>query len=196
MKMKKSVIIMLALMMILGTLTVQAEQLGETEIVVTSDPIQLKVTVPIKMPVHLNTDGTVTTADNLYIQNLSAAGGVVVKDIQLTTRNGWELKDFDYADYKNLPVNSKIYGFQIFNDNAEELTGKIGLTSTEWGVIPSAGLKTVNDVLGNITYEDNKEATENRLNLVYDAKAGAQSAVVAETAVGGIVFTIDFNYVE
>lgn len=172
------------------------QEAGSTDIVVTSDPIQLKVTLPIRLTVHLEETGEVITSEEYYIQNLSAAGGIEVVDIQLKTKNSWVLEDFTYEEYKNLPVNSKIYGFQIFSDNADPETGSIPLNSPEWTVIPSAGMVAEDDGLGNITYRDNVESMINRLYLRYDAKLGAQSQAVPETAIGGIIFTVDFDYAE
>lgn len=172
------------------------QEVGSTDIVVTSDPIQLKVTLPIRLTVHLEETGEVITSEEFYIQNLSAAGGIKVVNLQLNTKNSWSLEDFEYTEYKNLPVNSKIYGFQIFSDNADPETGNIPLNSPEWVVIPSAGMVAEDDGLGNITYRDNVESMINRLYLRYDAKFGAQSQAIPETAIGGIIFTVDFDYAE
>lgn len=196
MKGRKSIaIIVLLIVLVSNIFYAYAEETGETEIIFTSEPLQIKFTAPLRLPVHLNSDGTIETANDCYLQNLSASGGIKVVEVKITEKNGWSLEEFYGFDYINLPVNSKKYGFKIFDDIAEKNTGIISADSAEWVVIPSSGLIEVEED-GVIRYEDNVGAMENRLYLTYDARAGAQASEVAEIAVGGVEFTVDFDYAE
>lgn len=69
------------------------------------------VTVPSVLPITVNSEGTITTADDVKIVN-NSAGKVAVKNIVINGTNGWKLDDI-FQDFKNKPVNDKTFGFSI-----------------------------------------------------------------------------------
>ncbi|HJF51519.1 MAG TPA: hypothetical protein K8V27_01185, partial [Butyricicoccus pullicaecorum] len=58
-----------------------------------------QVTVPTTLPLQISSDGSVTTADDIYITNYSN-GAVIVSDIAIIGKNGWET----VATSKNLSI--------------------------------------------------------------------------------------------
>lgn len=74
-----------------------------------------KVTVPTVIPFNVDSDGTVTTADNLKIQN-QCNGQVDVTAVHANTVNGWSIVA-NGTDFKKVPVDSKQFTFTLNGDN-------------------------------------------------------------------------------
>lgn len=67
------------------TLTVEAEE----------QPEVIQVRVPGEIPLNMDTEGNVTTADDLKVENLSTNLDVEVTGITVTGKDGWTIKDFN-----------------------------------------------------------------------------------------------------
>ena len=74
-----------------------------------------RVTGPSVIPYSVDSDGNVTVADNLKIQNLSN-GQVDVTGVRAETVNGWELVA-NGTDFKQVPVDSKKFTMTLNGDN-------------------------------------------------------------------------------
>lgn len=74
-----------------------------------------RVTVPTVIPYAVDSDGNVTVADNLEIQNLSN-GQVDVTAVHANTVNGWEIVA-NGTDFTKVPVDSKQFTMTLNGDN-------------------------------------------------------------------------------
>lgn len=74
-----------------------------------------RVIVPSVIPYSVDSDGNVTVADNLKIQNLSN-GQVDVTGVRAETVNGWEIVA-NGTDFKQVPVDSKQFTMTLNGDN-------------------------------------------------------------------------------
>ena len=74
-----------------------------------------RVTVPTVIPYTVDSDGNVTTASNLQIQNLGN-GQVDITAVHLDTVNGWSVVA-NGTDFKTVPVDSKQFTMTLNGDN-------------------------------------------------------------------------------
>ena len=130
-----------------------------------------KVTVPTIIPFTVDSDGNVTTADNLKIQNLGK-GPVDITKVHADTVNGWEMVAYG-TDFKKVPVDSKKFTFQLNGDNfAAGTSVDLGLGSA-W--------KTING--------------ENEMPLPYNGDFAVQSTALTEEHVANVIFTAAWHTV-
>ena len=131
------------------------------------------VTVPTGLPIYVDSEGVVTTADDIYIIN-SSVGSVTISGVEISGKNGWSTVDVS-KDFSFTPVDTKEFSMTI---NGETTTGANTITfdRTKWPIIPAF----------------NKTET-NKFNLVYDATVAPQSGVV-EAEIADVVFTVGWNY--
>ncbi len=143
-----------------------------TAIIVNQSATNFKVTVPFVVNVNMDAYANVTTTEGLTVDNKCAWGPVLIKKINVITKEDWLLGDIENEDFINMPVNSK----------------KIGL-SINGSPVKTDGTMVLNDSLSSvIKYQDSKE-------LFFDAKLPAQSKSMSDT-VAGIIFTLDWDKVE
>ena len=76
------------------------------------------VTVPSKLPITVNGEGSVIVATDVKITN-NGHGKVEVKNLELTTNGGWTLNSM-CSDFVNMPVNSKVLGMSFNGKDAVE----------------------------------------------------------------------------
>ena len=131
-----------------------------------------QVTVPTTLPLQISSDGSVTTADDIYITNYSN-GAVIVSDIAIIGKNGWET----VATSKKLsimPMDVQEFSLII---NGETTTGADTITfdSSNWPAIAAAN-----------------DSDTDRLRLEYSASIVPQSQPVIEE-IADVVFTIRWN---
>lgn len=74
----------------------------------------LDVTIPLSLPVHVDSLGNVVIANNLEIRNKSY-GAIEVQGIEVSGKNSWTLSDFD-KDFSSERVGLKEFGFKINNE--------------------------------------------------------------------------------
>ena len=122
------------------------------------------VTVPSVLPINVDSDGTVHTADNAKIRN-NSAGLVEVKNIAINMANGWTLSTYN-ADFSAKNVDAKELGL-LFNDT-DAVDGKLHETFD--------------------AFEANSEQS-----LVYNAKLPPQSSSVTQEQIASVVFTIGWK---
>lgn len=127
----------------------------DANIILTANPTNFKVTLPIKIQVHQGIDGEVTIADNYYVGNESALGMVKITNIDIVGSNGWVLDDID-NNFKNKRANSKEFGIMLNGvkglDNKFAIEPSIGnpirngesmLLDIEMKIAPQTDAKTV-----------------------------------------------------
>ena len=171
-----------------------------------------KVTVPIALHVHQDTEGVKTYADAMNAENATGTakiinecsmGQVKITDVKVVAAEGYTISAWD-ADYNNMKVNSKTFGFKI--NGVETQTNGTVVTSNAVTDTITTTVKNNEDsktdltrVYGdyNITPSGDSAfpviAHASVLPIDYEAKLPAYSDAVTDTNVGAVVFTVDFN---
>lgn len=182
-------------------------------VVVDAEATTFKVTVPIALHVHQDTEGVKTYADAMNAENATGTakiinecsmGQVKITDVKVVAAEGYTISDWD-ADYNNMKVNSKTFGFKINGLEAQTNDGTV-VTSNEVTDTITTTVKNGKDgktdltrVYGdyNITPSGDSAfpviAHASVLPIDYEAKLPAYSNAVTDTNVGAVVFTVDFN---
>lgn len=142
---------------------------GKSKVVTTIEPSIFSATVPYVLPISIDADQNVYTADNVAISN-NSNGPIKVSDATLTTNEGWELVA-DGTDFSSVPVNSKQFTMRVLD--APVLTS---------GSIDTDSFGTIN---GNSS-----------LNMNYSADAAVQGEEVSATNIANVLFTIEWDNVE
>ena len=142
---------------------------GKSKVVTTIEPSIFSATVPYVLPISIDAEQNVYTADNVAISN-NSNGPIKVSNATLTTNEGWELVE-DGTDFSSVPVNSKQFSMIVLNSPV--------LTS---GSIDTESFGTIN---GNSS-----------LNVTYDADAAVQGEAISGTNIANVLFTIEWDNVE
>ena len=125
-----------------------------TEMKLTSDAISISAIVPAVLPIDVDKHGDITVSDEAKITNTSVAK-IKVNKVDVTTKNGWELNEYD-TDYSKEKVGIKKFGL-IFNNDKVNPNGKANLTSSNWPSIkPSDSLDL--DYFATVGFQ--KDSTE------------------------------------
>lgn len=180
-------------------------------VVVDADATTFKVTVPIALHVHQDTEGVKTYADAMAADETGAAkiinecsmGQVKITDVKVVAAEGYTISAWD-ADYDNMKVNSKTFGFKI--NGVETQTNGTVVTSNAVTDTITTTVKNNEDGKTDLTrvYADYNItpsgssafpviAHASVLPIDYEAKLPAYSVAVEDTNVGAVVFTVDFN---
>ena len=180
-------------------------------VVVDAEATTFKVTVPIALHVHQNTKGEKTYADAMATGKQGAAkiinecsmGQVKITDVKVVAAEGYTISAWD-ADYNNMKVNSKTFGFKI-NGVETQTNGTVVTSNAVTDTITTTvknnkdGKTDLTRVYGdyNITPSGDSAfpviAHASVLPIDYEAKLPAYSNAVTDTNVGAVVFTVDFN---
>lgn len=142
---------------------------GKSKVVTTVTPAKFNVTVPYVLPISIDSDQNVFTADNVAISN-NSNGPIKVSEATLTTNGGWELVE-DGTDFSSVPVNSQKFSMSVLNTPV--------LTS---GNLNTESFGTIN---GNTA-----------LSVTYDADAAVQGEEVSATNIANVLFTIEWDNIE
>ena len=104
------------------TLTVEAEE----------QPEVIQVRVPGEIPLNMDTEGNVTTAGNLKVENLSTNLDVEVTGITVTSKDGWTIKDFS-EDLASKEAGTKELAMQFRGDGTQD-GGSVPVTDGNWDI--------------------------------------------------------------
>lgn len=181
-------------------------------VVVDADATTFKVTVPIALHVHQDTEGVKTYADAMNAENATGTakiinecsmGQVKITDVKVVAAEGYTISDWD-DDYNNMKVNSKTFGFKI--NGVETQTNGTVVTSNAVDDTITTTVKNGEDGKDDLTrvYADYNITPSGEsafpviahasvLPIDYEAKLPAYSDAVTDTNVGAVVFTVDFN---
>lgn len=185
---------------------------ASTVVTIQADATNFKVTVPIALHVKMAADGTMTYADSMESGKQGAAkiinecdlGMVEITDVEVKEANSWKIAAYT-DDFANKKVNTKEYGFKVNGLPVKtdgSLDGFVAETTETIGTVKTASEKTdANAVFADYTITRSNSNTKafpvikngSVLPIYYEAKLPATSSAIAETVVGGIVFTVDFN---
>lgn len=181
-------------------------------VVVDAEATTFKVTVPIALHVHQDTEGVKTYADAMNAENATGAakiinecsmGQVKITDVKVVAAEGYTISAWD-DDYNNKKVNSKTFGFKI-NGLEAQTNGTVVTSNAVTDTITTTvkngedGKTDLTRVYGdyNITPSGDSAfpviAHASVLPIDYEAKLPAYSNAVTDTNVGAVVFTVDFN---
>ena len=157
---------------------------GNIPVKVTAAAPTFRVTMPTAFTINVAADGTVTTAKNLEITNLSN-GAVKVTAMAATAADGWTIKDYE-NDFGQYAVDSKMLGLSIReNDTHDE------------GGIDFAAETFVNDQGDNFMWSgsgaNGQAAVHNKIALPYEARVSANSAALTDATAANVVFTVAWN---
>ena len=186
-------------------------------VVLDAEATNFKVTVPIALHVAQDAEGNKTYADSMEasngttvdgtgaakIINECALGQVKIDDVKIVAVDGYTISAWD-ADYANMKVNSKTFGFKLNGlETATDgsLTGfAVADDTIASAVVDEADGKTdIERVFTDYTFTrsgDSKFPVINNgcvLPITYEAQLPAYSQAVVNTNIGGVVFTVDFN---
>lgn len=179
--MKKLLVVCLALIMVLGSMSVafadvtEAGSTGTTPVTLTTTAATFSVTVPTGLGISVAADGTVTCADAAKIIN-NGAGAVKVTAISVEAADGWTIVNFG-KDMSGVKVGAKEVGFEI-NELATTAEGALNTTNLATA-FPAIAAK-------------NDGATD-ELAITYDATVSAQSSALDDVKVLDVVFTIGWD---
>ncbi len=142
-----------------------------TAIIVNQQATNFKVTVPFVVNISMNAEAEITVSEGLSVKNESAWGPILIKQINVITRQDWAIGDFENADFVNMLVDSRVLGLSI-NDSPVKTDGSVALN---------------NSLSETVKYQSEKE-------LFFDAKLPAQSRAYNDS-VAAIIFTLDWDKV-
>lgn len=151
---------------------------GQVPVELTQSATTFDVTVPTVLPIYVDGNGNVTTAEDVYIVN-NGYGMVEVSGLEISGSNGWATVDFG-TDMTKVPVNTKQLGMEI---NGNETTGAdvIEFDASKFAIMDGIGTST----------EDG-----NKAEITYDAVVPAASDAIVNAAVANVVFTIEWHMAE
>lgn len=121
---KRIPVLSLCMLMVLPNIAYAAD--SNTTVNLNQEASVLDVTVPVSLPVSVNVDGSVTTANNVSIVN-NNFGPISIESVQVTPKNGWSISAFD-KDCSNSTVGVKEFGFKIDSVEADS-GGSVNLTN-------------------------------------------------------------------
>lgn len=128
-----------------------------------------RVTVPSVIPYSVDSDGNVTVANNLKIQNLSN-GQVDVTGVRAETVNGWELVA-NGTDFKQVPVDSKKFAMTLNGDNFGAGTAVDLTLGSGWTTIDG----------------------QSDLDLTYSGDFAVQSTQINAGHIANVIFTVAWH---
>lgn len=150
---------------------------ADIPITVTRDAPTFSVTVPTSMPISVGTDGKVTTAGNVAIENNSSRS-VCVKSVTINAASGWTLAKFDKAAMQNEAIDSKKLGFSM----------TIGTQHT--AATTTTGQS---ETIGSYTASDITIDAGSQLAITYDGVIPTQvNGIAADTQAASVIFTVDW----
>ena len=132
------------------------------------------VTVPTALPVTVDGDGVVTTADNAYIEN-NSHGAVKVTGMTIAGVGDWVICDYDTTDMTKEKAGAKKIAMMI---NGDKTTADDTITFT-----PS-----------NFPKMDGKnDGDSDKLKITYSAKLPAQINAISQETIANVVFVVGWD---
>ncbi|MGN1457083.1 MAG: leucine-rich repeat protein [Acutalibacteraceae bacterium] len=142
---------------------------GESKVTATIAPSIFSATVPYVLPITVDANQNVSTADNAQIIN-NSNGPIKVANAVLETNDGWELVE-NGTDFKTVPVNSKQFTMEM-------QASPIAKT----GIIDKTIFSSIN---GN-----------DALDINYNADVAVQGEALNGVNIANVVFTVEWDKIE
>lgn len=169
----------MALVLLLGTGTTAYADVtssggtGNTNVALTAAAATFSVTVPTSLPVNVDANGVVTTANGLKIVN-NSYGSVLVTGVSVAGANAWTTVDYT-TDMLKEKVGAKKIALSINGCNTGA-TGALAFNQANFPALDGA----------------NAGATD-ELALTYSAKLPAQKTAISNLNAAIVTFTIAWN---
>lgn len=138
---------------------------GTSEVIVTTEAIQMTVTVPVYLPVSVDAAGNVTTATNAKIVNKSYAPVVVAETAAITPNGSWTAQSWDHNFSKDV-IGTKNFAISLNGENSDSASVHLGDSTDR-------------------TIYDNYDFT-------YGVKISGQRTPLSNEKVADVVFTISW----
>jgi hypothetical protein len=148
---------------------------GSSDAVLNTESAAFSVTLPMGLPIHVDSDGAVTVSDEAKLVN-NSYGAVKVTGVEVLGANGWTVIDYD-TETKSLKVGAKEFGFML--NGGKTVDGVLEFDETNYPVL--AGM--------NATDSDEME-------LVYNAIVAPQNVALADEKIADVVFIVDWDGTE
>jgi len=176
--MKKLTSVLFALIMLSNILVSQVSATEITDsgsasvpVVLTAEAATFSVTVPASLPISVDNNGVVTTAENAKIVN-NSHGAVIVTGMSIKGQEGWTTVDYDNVNMQSERVGTKKVAFEI---NGEKTTGEDAISFNPLN-FPKIDGKNITDT--------------DELNITYNAKVPAQADALIDEKIVNVIFTI------
>lgn len=170
-KNKSKLALTLALLMVLSATSVfAAEDTHSIPVLLTVEVPRFSVTVPASLPITIDEDGAIQTADNAVIINHSA-GPIAITDFQTNGISGWETVEYGTLDSDKAKAGTKQVSMQYTFDDID---------------VKTTGADT-NDFSSSILIAKGASAP-----LIYDAEVPVQKTVQTDLEVVDIVIVFDW----
>lgn len=177
--MKRKIMSVLLALLMLGTISVpQVSAIeitdsgsGSVPVILTAEAATFSVTVPASLPISVDSNGVVTTAENAKIVN-NSHGAVVVTGMSIKGQEGWTTVDYDNVNMQSERVGTKKVAFEI---NGEKTTGEDAISFNPLN-FPKIDGKNITDT--------------DELNITYNAKVPAQVNALTDEKIVNVIFTI------
>ena len=93
------------------------------------EPEIFSAAVPAEIPIYMDSDGVITVADNLFVENRSSKA-IRVTGIQVKGKNGWKAADFN-DDLSAKEIGTKEISLSFRGDTTTD-GGDVGVTPDKW----------------------------------------------------------------
>ncbi|MEG1723771.1 MAG: hypothetical protein RR313_00115 [Anaerovoracaceae bacterium] len=184
---------------------------ASTVVEVNASATILKLTIPVRERLSLDSNGVITTPDSCdatskglsMIKNRSPLGQIRVTDCKIVNANTWTISAFD-SDFKNIDVNTKTYGFKI-NGLAVPTNGVVMANNVATDTVTStfdiAKGEALVEEFGDYTFTYSLGESHSAfpiiangacLPIVYEGKLPGMSSALLDVQVGGVIYNIDF----
>lgn len=151
---------------------------GITPVELTTSAAAFNVIVPTSLPITIDASGVATYADEAKIKNLSH-GTVEVKQIEITSKNDWEIVAYDQNATVEMKVNAKEVGLSVLGCETSGNSSDNELFTITSGTMVMTG-KDVN-------------SDDDELIVEYSATVAPQSTELNKVNIADVVFTIGWN---
>ena len=149
----------------------------------TVTPTRMSVTVPTALPMAMSDDGTVVTATDCKITNISD-GAVRVAAVSISAAEGWNLTAFgDKASLAGEKVDSNKLGFALSIGGGAQVATASDEATQSLITAPIEGCYMTG--AGN--------TAGNSVAIAYDAVVSPVSTAVTNTGVASVIFTVEWD---
>lgn len=149
-----------------------AKDTGSVDLMLSVENATFSVTVPMYLPVTVDSQGNVTTASDAEIVN-NSSGPVQVTNVSITPFSNWVVVDYN-TNMKAEKVNAKKVGLKLNETSKTQADGSLNFDSTGFRVMNSRA------------FTDGS----NKISLNYNVIIPAQEKAISNTSVANLTFTV------
>lgn len=161
MAIKKRCSVLLSLLLIAPT----GASALETPVTLTQGANVIDITVPVVMPISVDSKGIVTTANKVDVTNNSKAP-VLIDTLNVKTKDGWKLQEFN-KDYSGVKLGAKEFGLKLDSEN----------------VNTDGTVKSRKRIING----------KDKFNLSYDATVAPQKDSIVNSNIADVILTVGWS---